>query len=757
MSKQAKNNYKWTFQNVGGATRVCIQSGEDIKHLRELDQKMWTVLSCPIKGLEIDEQSMKYIDVDDDGKIHVNDVINTAEWLTTVLRKADDLLKGEDTIMLDAINQDTEDGQKLYRSAKQILSNLGKEADSISVADTSDSIAIFASTRYNGDGVITEASADTEPQKAAILAAVKVTGGVKDRSGVDGVNQEQIEAFYAALADYEAWKAAKPELPYGDDTDAALAAYNALDAKVRDFFLRAKLAAFSTESTAALDVQTANIEAISAQNLTQKADEIAAYPLARVTGKAEIDLTAPVNPAWAAPFEQIKAIAIGAKKKTLAEDDWAAIGAKFADYTAWLAAKKGEAVEVLEAEQIAQLVKDNVKDELLAIVEKDKALEEEANAINMVDRLTHLNRDFFTVLKNFVTLQDFYSPDKNLKAIFQAGTLIIDQRACHLCLRVMDAGAHATMAPASGMYLIYCDCTTKTKPGVMNIVAAMTVGETGDLMIGKHAIFYDRDGLDWDATITKIIDNPISIRQAFWSPYRRMAKWVEDLINKRAAEKDSKVMDDATTKLSTEPAPADGAAPKAAQPFDIAKFAGIFAAIGMALGMIGTALVSVAKGFVSLTWWQGILVVLGILLLISGPSMIMAWLKLRKRNLAPVLNANGWAVNAASIVNIPFGATLTETAKFPTLKLKDPYAKRGLAGWQKALITIAVLGLLFCGLWLGNIFGRMGVQSLWSPLYEPAAVEEAAPAEEAAEEPAETAEAEAPAEAAEPAAEQAEE
>ena len=43
--------YNWTFANVGGTTRVKIQSGEDIRHLGELDQKMWTVLSCPTTGL----------------------------------------------------------------------------------------------------------------------------------------------------------------------------------------------------------------------------------------------------------------------------------------------------------------------------------------------------------------------------------------------------------------------------------------------------------------------------------------------------------------------------------------------------------------------------------------------------------------------------------------------------------------------------------------------------------------------------------
>jgi hypothetical protein len=142
-----------------------------------------------------------------------------------------------------------------------------------------------------------------------------------------------------------------------------------------------------------------------------------------------------------------------------------------------------------------------------------------------------------------------------------------------------------------------------------------------------------------------------------------------------------------TAKVET--AKVDGAPAEAQKPaFDIAKFAGIFAAIGMALGMIGTMLVSVAKGWVTLTWWQQILVFCGILLLISGPSMVMAWLKLRRRNLAPVLNANGWAVNADAIISVIFGRTLTEQVAFPLVKA--PKLEGAMSAWKKWLIGICV-------------------------------------------------------------------
>ncbi len=733
-------SYKWTFSNVGGVPRVNITSGADIEHLGELDPKLWTVLSCPVKGLEIPDKSLGFIDADGDGRIRINDVVATAKWLTKFLKNTDLILQGKDSIDMEQIDTATPEGAKLYASAKQILANLGKEGSVVSVADTADVAAIFAKTRFNGDGIIIEDSADDPEEKAAIAAAVAAVGGVTDRSGVPGVNADKIEAFYSTLAAYAAWCDSAVEAPYGADTDAAIAAYNALDAKVKDFFVRSKLAAFSPDSTASLDVQTSYIQAISAENLTGKTDEIASYPIARVTGTAEINLDEPINPAWTAQFNLLKSVVLK-DKKVLTEEDWNAIGAQFAAYTAWKNAKAGAEVEGLGIEAVRNFMAQDKKAALLELVAKDAALAEEAGNIESVDKFLHLMRDFYRLLRNFVTLQDFYDKDKKTVAIFQSGTLIIDQRACRFCMNVLDMAKHNATAAPCGMYLLYCDCTCKSKPGKLQIVAAVTTGEVGDLFVGKNAIYYDNAGLEWDAVIIKIVDNPISVGQAFWSPYRRMATTIENLISKKAAEKDAKMMDQANAKINAAPAavavpapaPADGSAPAAAPaqtpakpPFDIAKFAGIFAAIGMAVGMIGSALVALFTGLAALKWWQLVMVFVGLMLIISGPAMILAWLKLRRRSIAPLLNANGWAINASSKVSIPFGETLTDLAKFPKMRLKDPFAKKGLAPWKKWCISIFCLAVVVVGLWLFNLLAWAKYPSPLKRYHKKAAVENVA-------------------------------
>ena len=696
-----------------------ITTGEDLMHLAELDPKMWTVLSCPLKGLEIDEKSLSFMDCDGDGKLRVNDVICTSKWVTGALKDADLLLEGKDSIDIENINREDACGSKLYAAAKQVLMNLGKEGTVISLTDIADSSAIFAKTRFNGDGVIIEASAEGAEDKAAIAAAVAVTGGTLDRSGVQGVTAAQVEEFYKALADYAAWKEAEVEAPYGDQTDKAIELYNALDAKVKDFFVRSRLAAFSPDSTSSLDVQTAQIQALSAENLTGKTADIAAYPIARVDGKDRIDLSAPVNPAWAAQFEALRKIAVDPEAEVLTEDDWNAIGARFAAYSAWKSAKAGAGVEALGLDAVKNFIAQDRKAAILDLVAQDAALSEEAANIALVDKFLHVFRDFYRLVRNFVTFHDFYDKKKETLAIFQSGVLMIDQRACRFCMNVADMAKHNSMAASSGMYLVYCDCTTKTVAGKIQIVAAVTVGEVGDLMVGKNAIYYDNKGLEWDAVITKIVDNPISIAQAFWSPYRRMATAVENLISKNAADKDAKIMKEATTKINAAPSsiPSGGSAlspetdRKMGEAFDIGKFAGIFAALGMAVGMIGSALASLAKGIFALKWWQVIMAFVGVMLVISGPAMVMAWLKLRRRNIAPLLNANGWAINVSSKISILFGETLTDIAKYPKLKLKDPYARKGLAPWKKWVISLSAVVVVAAGLWLGNLLSWAGLPS----------------------------------------------
>jgi hypothetical protein len=318
-----------------------------------------------------------------------------------------------------------------------------------------------------------------------------------------------------------------------------------------------------------------------------------------------------------------------------------------------------------------------------------------------VDQLVRYYRDLYQILNNFVTFADFYAPDA--EAVFQAGVLYFDQRSCDLCIKVSDMAKHNKMAAFSGICLVYFDCLSRGANEKMTIVVGLTDGDVDNLTVGRNALFYDNKGQVWDASIIKIIDNPISIRQAFWSPYRKVAKFISTQMEKIAASKDQEVtsaatsdIEKTTTKVDTGGIAESAKANAVPKTFDIAKFAGIFAAIGLAFGAIGSVLASVVGGFLALTWWKMPLAFLGLILAISGPSMLLAGLKLHKRNLAPVLDANGWAINAKARINIQFGRTLTHLAELPKnakVNMVDPFSKKKNP-ILPVLIVIAVLAFI---------------------------------------------------------------
>ncbi len=766
-----KSGYSWKFCTIGGVTRVKISSGKDIAHLGELDQKLWTVLSCPVVGLEFDEKTLALMDTNNDGKIRVNEVIAAAEWLTGAIKNPDLLLKQSDTIKLADFNQDNPEGLKLHNSAKQILSNLGIEKDEITLAQASDSVAIFAQTALNGDGIITEQSTDDADLKDVIASAIATVGSVTDRSGLAGINSELLDSFYAACPDYKPWKDAGTSdlFVFGDSTADALDACNAIKAKVADYFMRCKLAAFNTESAAALDISAERIGQISAKALDTCNDEISAYPIARVTGKSELSLDlAGINPAWQAAFSKVKSLVLDKElpgATLMNEAQWNAILDKFSAYTAWNGAKAGASVESLGLEKVNAILAADKKAALAEIIDKDKALEAESTAIDAVEKFLRYYKNFYKLLKNFVTLTDFYSRDPQNLAVFQAGTLFIDQRSTEMCIKVADMGKQGEVSDLSGMYILYCDCTSKVLNKTMTIAAVLTDGDVDNLRPGKNAVFYDRDGNDWDAVVTKILDNPLSVRQAFWSPYRKLGRLISERIDKAASEKSSKVDADILDKANTTEIPTTqegAAAAKDKTPvsgFDIAKFAGIFAAIGLAIGFVIDACTALAKGVMA-HWYVAPVLILVILILVSGPSMFIAWRKLRRRNLAPVLNANGWAINSRIIVNIPFGQTFTKLAKYPHVDLEDPFAPKKMSFLTKFLIFLAIVGVIlaifyFTGHWdiISNGWDAFkNALSPEAPAPDPAAVPADAAADAAAAAPAADAAAAAPAAAA-PAAE----
>ena len=697
-----KQRHRWRFHRAGGFDQVRIETPEELLSLADLDQKLWVALACPVDGLEFDQKTLELLDTDKDGRIRAPELLSAIAWTGSILKDPSTLVKGSPKLPLAAIDTAAE-GKTLLASAKQILRNLGKkDATSISIEDTTDTAKIFAETKLNGDGIIPPGSADDEDLQQTITEMLGVVGGCQDRNGKEGVDRDKLEAFFAEAEAFSAWwRAAESNaaavLPLGEATAAAAEIFESVKAKIDDYFTRAKLVAFDARAGGPLNRDPAEYTALTTLLLRDGLTEVASFPLAHVEANRPLPLVEGLNPAWADAMKKFRdavVVPLLGERDTLTEPDWQALSSKLAAHEAWRAAKAGGKVEGLGLARVRAMIERDHKGKISELIAKDKALEPEAAAIASVDKLVRYHRDLHKLANNFVAFRDFYA---RKKATFQAGTLYIDGRSCDLCVKVADAGAHAALASLSNVYLAYCELARKGSDEKMTIVAAITNGDGDALRVGRNGIFYDRKGHDWDATVIRIVEQSISVRQAFWLPYRRIARFIEEQIEKFASSRDKAVEEKTAAGVAdTTTATVEAKKPEDA-PFDIGKFAGIFAAIGLALAAIGAALGSVVAGLLNLSWWQAPFVVLGVVLLISGPSMLIAFMKLRRRNIAPILDGAGWAVNARAKLNISFGASLTQVAALPPdaeRSLEDPFEDRPRP-WALyvALLLIAGAGL----------------------------------------------------------------
>ncbi|MBI3374349.1 MAG: hypothetical protein HY017_21705 [Betaproteobacteria bacterium] len=509
-------------------------------------------------------------------------------------------------------------------------------------------------------GVPASAIRDDDEEGAAIAAAARALLADRGKGNDAVITVEDASAAHKRFAEKAvvAWQATGQDArPLGDATEAAFEAMNAVLEKVQDYFTRCRLAAFDERAGSALNVPESAFQALGNSTLKADAAPVAALPLARAEANRPLPLDGSVNPAWALAirkFHDATVVPLLGARENLTEADWQSLTEKLASYSAWLAAKPAEAPE--------------------------------GEGLKKLERLARYCRDLMTLANNFVAFKDFYT--RQGKATFQVGTLYLDGRSADLCVAVNDPTKHSALATLSRICLVYCDCVRGAEK--RTIAAAFTAGDSDQLMVGRNGVFYDRQGRDWDATIAKIIDHPISLRQAFWMPYRKAARMIAEQAQKfaanRAAASDARMMAAAVA----------GKPPPPPAPFDVAKFAGIFAAIGLAVGALGAAAASVITGLLALKWWQTPLAIAGLLLLVSGPAVVLAWFKLRSRNLGPILDANGWAINSRARINIPFGTSLTQLATLPPgaeRSLTDPYAEKETP-WGTYLAIAAVVALM---------------------------------------------------------------
>lgn len=694
----------WSFFRAAGVLQAVVDE-KAFRALKELPNENWAVLSCPTTGLDFDQRTLAFMDGNGDGHIRVEEVLGALGWMEKRICDMAELLQEKDEVAL-ASFAETEEGKALASAARAVLKSVGKEgATTLTLADVLKREASFKAADYNGDGVLVPAAAKEAGLDGLLEDILKATGGAADRSGASGVDKATLDAFYNDCAAWLAWldagRAGAAEIfPLGDATEAGFAALEAVRAKIDDYFNRCALIAFDGSSATALNCGEGDFAAIGKTAVADNAGAIEMFPIAKADAGAVLDLGGGINPEWR---RRVDAFIEKAAKPVLGEvtsltlADWGKVKGKFAAHKAWKESVAGGRVAVLGEARVREIMGDTAAQATIAaLIDKDNSYAGEINQLEDLEKFlryhAHLNR----FLNNYVNFSDYYNPDR--PEIYRAGRLYIDGRVCRECVYVADAGAHSTLAASSKMFLAYCKVTRPQTGETKTICAAVTAGFSSTLWVGRNGIFYDAQGNDWNAVIVKICDCQISLKEAFWSPWLKISDLISDQIKKLLSSKESAMMSAATTKVGTiGEAPA---APVAEPKRDGAAMASSVAAIGIAVGIIGSAIGGLVSALKGISFWYGVLGVAAIVLAVSGPSVLLAWFKLRSRDFAPVLNACGWAINKKMLMPMRLSNVFTHEAVIPVgsnIRMEDPYVEKHF--WRKFGIAVVVIASLAFWVW----------------------------------------------------------
>jgi hypothetical protein len=717
------------FRRFAGSFQLRIRTVDELLQVLDVPEAHWTATACPAKGLTCDPRFIACLDNDHDDRVRAQELRQAIIWTMGMLSVRTALVPGSDVLELAHLS---DAAAPLRVTAELVLRNLqSSQLERISLEQVRQTKDVLNRVSANGDGIITPVGITDPLLKQLAIEILTFVPGVPDRSGERGIDSAQLSAFASLHQTAVAWlDAGAAARRWGQDSVALATLVEAVQPRLDEYFLQCRLVA--AQPTAAdrfrltperLDAMLGNGEALR-QGLASlpvaPPDPAGILHWAQLTRGAAYEAIVLLH-------EQVVVRVLGATAGiTLDEAGWLSLCADALSILSWWRAGAAQAVLKLGEARVRAITPEQIR-ALDRLCIEDLALNETLARVGDLEKLILFQRWLFCFANNFVAMPDLYAATG--KALFEQGTLIMAGREFKLSVLVTDRAAHAAMAGESSMFILYCRITGGAG-GPMEVAVPVTSGSSRNLFVGKRGIFRGLDGTEYDAVVTQIITQPVSLFEAIYMPFVRIGKFITSRVeqwsqsasgdfDKQLAERADKAKD-AVASAAPAPKPADPKAPAApaAPAAPGGQFGQILMGGGIALAAIGSACGYIVSQVSQLTPLQWIWGVLGLLSILALPSAALAYIKIYNRNLAVLLEASGWAMNDRLRLTMQLGLLLTRRPARPAgskldlidqvnkLIAENPEAaaelrrqkQRLFTGWAAVILAILLLVYIWSGL-----------------------------------------------------------
>lgn len=698
------------FNKVGKAYQLVIENGLDLEAALTLDEALWVAMSAPNKAYTCDQKVLEYIDTLKLGSVTTESLKNAIRWLLDVYAKKEaisDKFNGK-LVLADLTDSDT--AKEIRHSAEYILNDLNiADKSGINLDQVHEFQKILTGRPLNGDGVLSLLAAGeaSTPELAAnirafIEDAVKATGGTKDLDGTQGVTLAQFKEFHEAIVPYLEWRkvGALPEgqktselMPFGADTAANLAMLEEHAPLIDEFFKLCDLQGFDARLSGQVLESDGKPAALDPTSWPGMESHLKAMPIVQPAGKAAIKLgdLEYINPLyrawWCGLVTKVLQPILGVETAELTPDGWAKVQATFAAHKAYMASQKGgicAAVDVANLERFAGMK--GLVEEASVLEKKDLAVADILKEAGHVEKALLFLKWLVKIANNFISFPDLYAP--KVPTLFERGRIVIDGRWFNITFPVDDLGAHSAQATNSGLFLIYVEVDTKP---AQTLCAPVTIGDKGNLVVGKRGIFFSPAGQTFNAKIVKVIENPVCLKEAVFAPFAKFGKMAEDKVAAMSSTAETTI-NGKMAGFINDPKATAAAATAAPAPAAKGDKSGMFMGLGIAFAALSSAFAFICKTVADMSGLSIVISLLCILAVLVAPIMLLAILRLRRQDLSSLLEGNGWAINARMRLTRKQRKAFSRNGRFPKDASGTPRCRL-----IRAIIWIIVVLLLIAG------------------------------------------------------------
>lgn len=700
-----------------GLAQMRIETPADLDRVSVLAAARWSATSVPNEQLFADPAFLAAVDADKSGRIRRHEVLAALEWLRPRLRDRARMFAQTDTVRLSDLDVGHPDVAKIVLLATQRL----QKNDEVTLAEIRAFADSYKKKHPNGDGVVPASQCPGEDTSAFVKSVVEQIGGVLDVSGELGVDDAKLDELVARAAAWREWKAART---WSDERQRAAEAVFALEAKLEQFFSLCDLVGQESNAAARIMATTEELAALDIADAAKVRTFLEKAPLSRVTAAATLDVGGWLNPSFAGAVRELFArhlpiLLEREQVSTLTRDDWLQVKNAVAPVRAHTAKRPAALEEAMHA-----ITADDDRVRLLRkLIHEDKTASEEIDALTNLERIALMQRWLVELLNNMVSFPTLFRAKG--RALFEAGTLILDGRELDFCVRAPDLAAHKPVAERSNLFVVYVELERKDGDTIkkQQIAAAVTSGRRRGIAPGKRGVFYDRDGKEHDARVVDVIERPISLLEAALSPFVRLRDSVVSFIEKNTAGKldamEKKAQESATTAAApvvpgaasapvvvplTTPAapaapPAAPGAPPAPRGDPFAGISGKLVGGGVAIAALGSGAAFMLQTIAGIALLDALAAIVSVCVGIALLAGFLGWLKLRRRDLSTLLEACGWAFNARIYLNRRHALRFTRVPPLPQGSEREQVLLPAVAaeeddGTSGGVLVFALIGAL---------------------------------------------------------------